>query len=270
MKFSFSKYSGCGNDFIIIDDRELVFPTEEKAEVQRLCNRPQGIGADGIILLQNSSIADFKMRIFNADGSEAEMCGNGIRCLMKFIQELTSGKEKCSIETCAGLLNIEMAFDKVAVAMGKPKDIRWNIPIDIEGETFLVHFLNTGVPHVVLFVDGIENHQFEKLGHQFRHHADFAPQGTNFNMATLTESGLVLNRTYERGVGETLACGTGCVAVAVAAMKIAKKKAPIVVRTRSLEELEISLVGDVESLENVVMIGSADKIFSGEIILLLK
>jgi len=273
MKFSFSKYSGCGNDFVIIDDRKETFPIHEKNEIQKLCSRQRGVGADGLILLQQSLVADFRMRIFNANGSEAEMCGNGVRCLMKFIQEHAKPLLKCCLETGAGLLNVELAGDNVSVAMGKPKNVRWDIPIEIEGKSYNVHFLNTGVPHVVLFVDDkdFESKEFEKIGQKFRHHPTFAPHGTNFNMAKITKSGYVINRTYERGVeGETFACGTGCAAVAIAAMKFEKEKIPIVVQTRSSEELEISLVGDFESLENVIMTGPANKIFTGEIILVLK
>lgn len=271
MKFSFSKYSGCGNDFILIDDRKCHFPTDDKEEIKRLCSRPYGIGADGVILLQNSLSADFTMRIFNADGSEAEMCGNGIRCLIMFIQDLGIEQEVYKIETLFGIIDAKIIESKVSISMGKPKNIRLNIPIEVDEEKFFVHFLNTGVPHVVLFVDDIENTQFEHLGRKFRFHPFFSPEGANFNMAKITNEGIILNRTYERGVEkETLACGTGCVAVAVVAMKLQEKNAPVVVLPRSLEKLEIFPIGKLDALENVRMLGPADKIFCGEIILQLK
>lgn len=265
MSFEFSKYSGCGNDFILIDNRNGIFDPHPNL-IQTLCARRTGIGADGIILLENSLHSDFRMRIYNSDGYEAEMCGNGIRCLMKFIQECGIHKNNCTIETFLRPLEVSLEKDLVSVQMGAPFDYRWNVHLAIDGNSYLVHHINTGVPHIVLFTDDFENFNLPQLGPKFRFHESFAPQGANMNIAQLSKEGFLLNRTFERGVEqETLACGTGCVAAALAANRILGLPSPIRVKTRSEEILEISFKMDNESqLSNLVMKGPANRIFSGK------
>lgn len=264
MKFEFSKYSGCGNDFIIIDNRSQFFPLNQPHLIQKLCVRRTGIGADGVILLEESEHSDFRMRIFNADGFEAEMCGNGLRCLMKFIHEKGFPTQECTIETFHRPLTVSMHQGLVTIKMGDPFDLAWNIPLEIEGQPYLVHHINTGVPHLILFTDNAEVFPLKKLGPQFRYHPQFAPQGANFNVVHLKPNGELENRTYERGVeDETLACGTGCVAVAIAAVKIYGLAAPIKVRTLSKELLEIHFTEQNGKIQNLTMSGSASKVFSG-------
>ncbi len=268
MLFPFSKYEGCGNDFVLFDNRSKVFPEPHQEEVRRLCHRQQGIGADGVVLLEESDQADFRMRIFNADGSEAEMCGNGIRCLMKFIHELGIGSVSCAIETMYRRLSVEVNKEGVCVEMGGPTGVRWNVPLTIESTPFTLHLLNTGVPHAVLFVDDIEAFDLAYWGPRVRNHSSFHPQGTNFNVATLLVDGEMALRTYERGVeGETLACGTGATAAALAAAYLANQPSPIAVKTRSNEILTIAFSLQGKKFTEVSMTGPANLIYRGEVIL---
>lgn len=201
----FSKYHGAGNDFILIDARSLSF--EDPAQMaRRLCDRRHGIGADGLILLCASSVADYKMRIFNADGSEPAMCGNGIRCLYDFIGIPTELK----IETLSGILTCRRVGDEIAVNMGAPRILH-------ESPIFVV---DTGVPHAVLFVDNLNAVDVLRQGAAIRFDPRFSPGGVNVNFAAIDSEGRLSLRTYERGVeGETLACGTGAAATAFLAMK---------------------------------------------------
>lgn len=268
MRVKFSKYSGCGNDFILIDNRKSFFPSGKPDLIQKLCQRCTGVGADGVILLESSAQADFRMRIFNSDGREAEMCGNGIRCLMKFAQESGLNDSSYRIETFLRPLTVKSIGEQISVEMGRPFDVRWSIPLSIESVEYTVHHINTGVPHLVLFTDDLEGFNLNALGPKFRFHPLFAPQGANLNVAQKMPNGELWNRTFERGVeGETLACGTGCAAVAVAASKFYPGSPKVLVRTRLQELLEFHLEGDGDSVQKLTMIGSADKAFDGEFIL---
>lgn len=264
----FSKYSGCGNDFLLFDNRFQLFPAGNKALIARLCHRQRGVGADGIILLENSLTADFKMRIFNSDGSEAEMCGNGIRCLMKFIQELGFADEKYVVETMNERIPLFHENDEISVKMPSPTEISWSTPLSLNGNTWKIHFLNTGVPHAVIFVGDVLEVDLETIAPKIRFHPQFAPKGTNVNFVALhTHSQKIFLRTYERGVEqETLACGTGAVASAIAAAKIHGITSPIHVQTKSQECLKIAFHQDAESVfSNIIMTGPATFVFSGKI-----
>lgn len=265
-EISFSKYAGCGNDFIIFDNRTLFFPSNHDQLIKNLCDRSKGIGADGVILLENSLSADFKMRIFNADGSEAEMCGNGIRCLLKYIRELGFTHQSYTIETMKSNRIVEFCYQDVRVEMGSPTDLIWNIPLPIENKTLVVHHLNTGVPHTILFVKDITLIPLDHLGPQIRYHPFFLPKGTNVNVASLSGSSEIHLRTYERGVeGETLACGTGATATALAAAKLYGLESPISVQTRSGESILISFYLQNEQFHSVKMSGNAIFQFRGKI-----
>ncbi|MFT4552822.1 MAG: diaminopimelate epimerase [Chlamydiales bacterium] len=263
---SFSKYSGSGNDFILIDNRKSFFPVDKIKIIQDLCQRRNGIGADGIILLQNSVSADFRMRIFNADGSEAEMCGNGIRCLIKFLLELGFKEGPWYIETMERKLFCKLAGDQVSINMGEPTDFSFNLPLSIDGQLNTVHVLNTGVPHAVIFVEDEEEISIDKTGAMIRYHEHFRPKGVNASFACVRPSGKVFQRTYERGVeGETLACGTGATAVAIAAAKVKKLQPPILVRTRSGSELKIDFKLDGDNIRDVSMTGDAQLVYQGQV-----
>jgi len=259
----FSKYSGCGNDFILIDNRSLMFPVDQAPLVRQLCDRHKGIGADGVVLLEESKQAHFKMRIFNSDGSEAEMCGNGIRCLLKFIHECEIPGNDFNIETSSKTLNVSLDQNYVAVEMGDPSQIQWNLDI----ESWKVHHLDTGVPHAIVFTDTLEDLNIKELGSQIRFHAHFSPRGANANFAQLDPHGIIHVRTYERGVEEeTLACGTGATATALAAAHIYGLQAPLSVRVKSGDLLKIDFRPAKDGgFTDVRLIGSAKHIFKGVI-----
>ncbi len=259
----FSKYEGCGNDFILMDNRQPSYLNLKKEKIVQLCHRQLGIGADGLILLEDSVTADFRMRIFNADGGETEMCGNGIRCLIKFIVELGLSLTSYQIETMHRTLSCTLKEDSIAIAMGNPIDIQLGLQLTIDKTEFTVHHINTGVPHLVLFVTDAKNFPLSDLGPKFRHHPHF-PKGVNFNVATvLPEGDCIFNRTFERGVeNETLACGTGCTAVALVSTLLKMTNPPVKVKTHA-DILEITF--DIENSKpvNVTMTGPATKTFSG-------
>lgn len=266
---SFSKYVGCGNDFILFDHRIPFFPIENKHLIQTLCHRQRGIGADGIILLENSSRADFRFRIFNADGSEAEMCGNGMRCLGKFIQECGGTASSYLIETMQHILALSIQEEAVQVEMGPIKEVIWNLSLNVPGLFLIGHFLNTGVPHFVLFVQDLDRFALDQLGPQIRRHVRFSPAGTNVNLAEWNGSDTLRIRTYERGVeAETLACGTGATAVALAAAYQYQMKSPIFIKTASQELLRIDFCRLEEFyFKQVTLTGPAHRVFQGQIII---
>ena len=247
MLLSFSKYQGAGNDFILIDDRDAFFPCAA-SQIQNLCHRQYGIGADGLILLQSSSVADARMRIFNADGSEAEMCGNGIRCLFHFAHQLGCATAKAEIETAAALYSCYFSGDKVAVLLPMPTYVP-----ELE-------LVNSGVRHVVSFVDNDHPLDVEKRGKEIRFDVRFSPQGANVTFAQLIRNELRV-RTYERGVEkETLACGTGAVAAAFMAMKKFSIASPVNILTSSNERLEV-----FQKENGMELVGPAREVFKGKI-----
>lgn len=266
MRIPFSKYQGCGNDFILIDNRTAAFATPWPGHiVERLCHRQSGIGADGIIFLESSRQADFRMRIFNANGSEAEMCGNGIRCLTCFIQEMGIQGKSLLIETMHSCIPTSMQGEKVRVAMPSPTDFRTPISLVHQDTPLTLHYLDTGVPHAVIFVDHLENHPYQTLAPSLRHHPYFHPRGTNVNLAKKLSPHAIEVRTFERGVEqETLACGTGAVAVALAAAHLHQLKGPLTIHTRSQDVLEVGFTHSGSHFADVTLTGPAVKTFHGE------
>jgi diaminopimelate epimerase len=253
MKFPFSKYHGAGNDFILIDDRVSFFPVADKDQIRKLCDRRLGIGADGLILLQHSQKADFRMRLFNADGGEPGMCGNGIRCLVAFAHSLGIEKHIYHIETDHAVRACQRQQDKIAVSMGPVRVLHRGLELALEHEVVAMEVLHTGVPHAVIFVDDLDAVDVASKGREIRYHSHFS-EGVNVNFAMHTTEGHVRVRTYERGVeAETLACGTGAVAVAAATNATA-------ILTASGEMLEVRMDG-----EQAQLIGPAQLVFKGEI-----
>ncbi len=216
----FIKAVASGNDFIIIDNSQLPASSSQRQVAKlakELCRRKLSIGADGLLLLEPSKIANFKMRVFNPDGTEVDMCGNGSRCVAVYVQQskVISGS-KMIIETKAGNLQAEVKQDRVRVRTPYPKDLRLNLDLDISGKMQKVNYINTGVPHVVCFVPGLAGFNVREVGRAIRYHPDFQPEGTNADFVEVLDKSHIRIRTYERGVEqETLACGTGCVAAAI-------------------------------------------------------
>lgn len=232
---NFYKMSGSGNDFIIIDNRKVIVDEAGLVNfVASVCRRKMSVGADGLILIENADAVDFKWRFFNSDGSVAEMCGNGARCAARFAYLKGIAGAEMSFETAAGIIHAKVAEDQVKINMPDPADLKTDYPLELEKSTLSVSSVNTGVPHVVVEVDNIDDIQVVALGREIRFHEVFAPAGTNVNFVSLQNDGIVAIRTYERGVeDETLACGTGAIASAIVISYKNKLKSPIKVMTRS-------------------------------------
>lgn len=271
MLLHFYKMNGAGNDFIVIDNRDLSIQLDSET-IEALCDRHCGIGADGLLAVEPAEKgADFKFRYYNADGGEAEMCGNGARCFGRFVAHL--GEEvpdEVTFETIAGTIAAVMVGEHVRIAMSEPKDLKLDTGVTIPGLDTVLHFLNTGVPHVVAFVPGGES--FEELdvysmGRSIRQHEAFAPAGTNANFATVIAPSHIEIRTYERGVeDETLACGTGMVACALIHHLLTAAPSPIKVTVAGGDTLEIAFEKTGEqTFRNVTLTGPADFVFEGEI-----
>ena len=268
MLVDFIKMNGAGNDFILIDNRNghLSLTTEQ---IVRLCHRQKGIGADGLILLKNckSGQADFAWGFYNSDGSEAEMCGNGSRCFARFIQTLVPDiGPTVSFETISGIIHAEFLGDQVKVELTQPHSLSLNIHLSWEDQTGEVHFLNTGVPHTVCFVDDIESVPVKKWGEALRYHPYFSPKGTNVNFAQRMPDGSIRVRTYERGVeGETLACGTGVTATALVSAAIFHLQSPVKIHTRGGDILQVGFVREGAAFKNVTLTGPAEIAFRGQV-----
>jgi diaminopimelate epimerase len=267
MLLEFTKMNGAGNDFIMIDNRSRnVKLTPEK--IVKLCHRQKGIGADGIILLIPASgkEADWAWEFYNSDGSIAEMCGNGARCFAKFVQKLTGAKEKVTFETLAGLVTAYYNGDNVSIRLTQPKDLKLNIRLPLKNGEHIVHFINTGVPHTVMFVEDADKIDVKNQGAEIRYHNLFAPRGTNANFVQIKDKSFIRVRTYERGVeNETLACGTGITASSLITALIHNFPSPIKVLVKSGDIMEISFTRNGDQFENVILTGPAEFVFNGTI-----
>jgi len=256
-KIKFAKMVASGNDFVVIDKK----PAGNLCALTRaLCDRKFGVGADGLLLISKVKNADLRMRIINADGSEAEMCGNGARCAALF-----SGKKKAKMLTLAGLINTRVCGSQVKIQLTDPKSIKLDIPLKVNGRPIKVNFINTGVPHVVVFVNGLEKMDVDSIGRLIRWHIKFAPAGTNVNFVEVDEGNLIRVRTYERGVeGETLACGTGSTASALIFALKNNLKGLVRVKTQSGEVLKIHFNRENDVFKDVWLEGSAKIAYKGE------
>jgi diaminopimelate epimerase len=259
--------NGAGNDFVLIDNRSLTLqPSRE--QIAFWCDRHRGIGADGVLLVEPAaSNADFRMRYYNSDGGEVEMCGNGARCFARFVSRIAGPFSSVRFETIAGVIQAEFDGDFVKLEMSKPSDLALHRTLEIEGQKLISHFINTGVPHVVVFVDDLEVTPVESWGCKIRHHPAFQPKGTNANFARIPDRGKIAIRTYERGVeAETLACGTGVVASALVYAALHGADSPVDVLVRGGDRLQVGFRSPAQnSFEEVTLKGPADFTFDGEI-----
>lgn len=269
----FYKISAAGNDFIIVDNRQKSLPRAVPALARKWCNRKFAIGADGLILLEPSSCAHFRMRFYNADGSAASMCGNGGRSIARFAHLIGVAPKKMTFETDAGLVSAEIGTRTVRLGLYEPTDARLDFTLKVATREFDVSYINTGVPHTVIFVNDIEKIDVQEIGHMVRYHRVFAPAGTNVDFVEKTGPHAISVRTYERGVeGETLACGTGVTASAIVAGLRGMVRPPVSCLTRGGDTLTVNFSinerGDFLSpVSNVSLEGPADVSFTGEIAL---
>jgi diaminopimelate epimerase len=258
MKIPFTKMHGAGNDFILVDDRERTFPIGDKPYIAEIGSRRTGIGCDGILLIQSSETADFRMRFINPDGGEVDMCGNGARCIARLAFDFGIAPAEMIIETGAGLVNAEVLGDLIRLELTDPTDLRLNLEADLE---WTLDFVNTGVAHAVAWVDELQTLELPKVGKEIRQHALFVPDGTNANFAKVEADGSLSVRTYERGVeAETLACGTGATAVAVIAAEKGWVSLPVTVHCAGGYDLVIDSVQGKTTLT-----GGAVTIFEGTV-----
>jgi diaminopimelate epimerase len=263
---TFTKMNGAGNDFVMLDNRDGKLALD-KEQIARLCDRHRGVGADGLLMVepaQNGS--NFRMRYYNADGGEAEMCGNGARCFGRYAQRISGQKGDITFETIAGVITAQFFGQSVRIQMSQPHSLRLNEVLDVAGEKLTVHSLNTGVPHAVVFVDDLEKVDVRKLGAGLRYHPHFAPKGTNANFVQKTGAQSISIRTYERGVeDETLACGTGMVACAIIFHELNGANPPVSVKVRGGDTLEIGFQQDGDIYRDVTLTGPADFVFDGQV-----
>lgn len=262
----FTKMNGAGNDFVMIDNRNgsVVLNRDQIAQI---CDRHRGVGADGILLLEKSKNgADFRMRYYNADGGEAEMCGNGARCFARFAKKIAGASEKISFETPAGVIGAKLHGDLVTLSMSDPSDLRLSVPLSLDGEEATIHVVNSGVPHVVVPVARVDVVHVTTQGAAIRRHKMFAPKGTNVNFIEKRGDKKISIRTYERGVeDETLACGTGVVASALIFAATENISGPIDVLVRGGDELQVGFEKQNGQFHNVTLTGPAEFVFEGTI-----
>jgi len=267
MQLSFTKMNGAGNDFVMLDNRDGSLSLDG-AGIATLCDRHRGVGADGVLVVEKAvNGADFRMRYYNADGGEAEMCGNGARCFARFARKVSGHEaDRISFETPAGVIGAEYHGDLVQLAMSEPHSHRAPGPLEVNGRPLEVHFLNTGVPHAVVFVDDLEAADIRKDGAALRYHPAFAPKGTNANFVQVLGPSSITIRTYERGVeDETLACGTGVCAAAILHHLRSGDAAPVSVKVRGGDTLQVGFVREGDSFRDVTLKGPADFVFDGKI-----
>ncbi|MFH0762408.1 MAG: diaminopimelate epimerase [Candidatus Omnitrophota bacterium] len=287
-KIEFTKMVASGNDFVLIDNRGQGRETGSLKQLAKLaCDRRYGAGADGLLFLEKAKMADIRMRIFNADGSEAEMCGNGARCAALYLSQnvslrapkgrsnpgfeiassgfaLLAMTDKFKIETKAGVIESIVKGDNVKIKLTDPKDIKLDIPIKVNNRALAVNYINTGVPHAVIFVEGLNNIGVAELGRQVRRHKKFTPAGTNVNFVEVLNNDSIKIRTYERGVeDETLACGTGAVASALLFSGKAGIIHKINVITKSGEALKVYFERAGANFKNVWLEGKAKIVYTG-------
>ncbi|MEA3435842.1 MAG: diaminopimelate epimerase [Thermodesulfobacteriota bacterium] len=265
-KINFYKMSGSGNDFIIIDNRDNVVEENNLSDfISSVCRRKMSVGADGLILIENAENVDFKWQFYNSDGSRAEMCGNGARCAARFAYINKIAGPEMSFETDAGIVSAHVKNGLVKVKMTDSKDFKVDFAIDPEDSPLKVSSINTGVPHVVIPVDDIDDVEVVKLGRKIRYHKKFAPAGTNVNFFCPLKEDKIAIRTYERGVeDETLACGTGAVACALVYAYKDGIKSPVSVMTKSGGWLSIYFDEKEDKFYNIYLEGDARIIYKGE------
>ncbi len=265
---SFTKAVASGNDFIIIDNKigEMdPLELDYSAMARDLCRRRLSVGADGLLVLEGSDRAVFKMRVINPDGSEVEMCGNGARCSALYASTCGWG-EDLTIETGAGVMGARVDGSNVRIKMSDPRDVRLGISLGIGSTIMTVHHVNTGVPHVIHVVDDLEVYNVNEIGRKIREHTMFAPEGTNADFIGDIGENSARVRTYERGVeDETLACGTGVTASAVVLGLLGHVSSPVKIVTRSGETLTVYYNMSGKKVTDVYLEGAAEIVCEGRV-----
>ena len=268
MTLNFWKMNGAGNDFVMLDNRDCSLNLTGEV-IARLCDRHRGVGADGLLAVEPAeNDGDFRMRYYNADGGEAEMCGNGARCFARFVNRLHGDAlPTLKFETMAGMISAEFEGDQVRINMSAPHDLKLGQSLTVGADALNVDSINTGVPHAVVMVDDLDGVDVRGWGAGLRYHEACAPKGTNAKFAKVIAPGQISIRTYERGVeDETLACGTGMVACALIHHELTGVASPVSVKVKGGDTL---LIGFREvaphQYEDVTLFGPADFVFQGTV-----
>jgi diaminopimelate epimerase len=257
MLISFHKYQSTGNDFVLIDNRALKFPKTDKSFIQKLCDRRLGIGADGLILLEDSEKHDFVMVYYNADGGLGSFCGNGSRAIVGFAHSLGIISTHCSFEAYDGIHDAIIDNNLIRIKMG-----------DVQNGRELLNgtFIDTGSPHYLEVVNDLDKMDVKELGRELRNKEEFMPNGVNINFIEKLGDHQIKVRTYERGVeDETLSCGTGVTAAAIVATKNGMGN-NIQIHTLG-GDLRVSLETVADSFENIWLEGPTERVFSGELMI---
>lgn len=261
----FYKMVASGNDFVVVDNRRKIVK-DPVAFAREVCRPHQGAGADGLLLFENSKKANFKMRIINLDGSEAAACGNGFRCIALYAHEVLKYSSRMNFESGSGLIEAEvLQKNQVKVQLVKPRVFEMDGVVEVQKHRLHYAFLDTGVPHVVIFVEGIEKMEVLEIGKAIRHHTHFQPFGTNVNFVEVKSKKEIRVRTYERGVeNETLACGTGSTASAAVSVLKGYTEPPVNVLTQGGEKLRIDMQKKGQEITKVFLEGKAQFVYKGE------
>jgi diaminopimelate epimerase len=262
----FSKMAGGGNDFVVIDNRASRIPDPGDL-TRRICTPHLSVGADGLILIETSGRATFKMRYFNADGSRADFCANGTRCAARFAFMNVIAPKRMTIETDSGVIGAEVEGTAVTLSLPSPQNFRPERPVTVDGKLIRGSALLVGVPHYVLFLrDDLWSQQIEGLGRSIRFHPELRPAGANVNFVVVRDPHSIEVRTYERGVeAETLSCGSGVVASVSTSALFGRVQSPVSVLTRSGITLEVSFTRDGGELRDLRLKGDARLIYRASI-----
>ncbi len=272
----FRKMAATGNDFVVIDNRKKIV-TEPARFAREICDRHRGVGADGLLLLETphprpsplrgegkGEGVNYRLRIFNADGSEAEACGNGFRCVALLAHEKLGFGKKHRFESLAGIIDAEVKGGRVRVRLMDPKEFKDREKLALNGRELHYYFIRVGVPHVVVFVEGLSKLPVFEIGREIRFHPRFQPAGTNVNFVEIAGSGSIAVETYERGVEEnTLACGTGSTASAIVSAKAGYVEPPVSVKTRGGEILTVDFKRKQNQISDVYLEGETRFVFEG-------
>ncbi|HTL48711.1 MAG TPA: diaminopimelate epimerase [Verrucomicrobiae bacterium] len=261
----FFKLEASGNDFVVVDNRRAALKDPVKF-TRQVCAPHTGVGADGVLLLEKSRKQAFKMRIINSDGSEAEACGNGFRCISLFAHKKLGLPAKFEFESLSGVIQANVKGSRIRVRMAKPKDYRAEGELSVAGNRLHYSFINTGVPHTVIFVNNLRGIDVALLGRAIRYHEDFKPKGTNVNFVEIKDKHSIHVRTYERGVEqETLACGSGSTASAIISALHGRTQAPVKVKTSGGEILTIDFKVRGKEVTEAYLEGGARFVFEGKL-----
>jgi diaminopimelate epimerase len=264
-RISFSKFSASANDFIVLDNRTGQFTSAAPILAQRLCSHRYSVGADGLILIENSKKASFRVRYYNPDGQEFNTCGNGGRCAVRYAFLSVISGRKMNLETNVGVIDAEVIGSSVRIRFVSPSRFTLNVPIVVDGQALKGHFVRLGEPHFLLYVKDIRKHSIVPLARKIRYHERFQPEGTNVHFIEPMDRHYVKIRSYERGVeDETLACGSGCISSAIATYATNQTVPPITFEPQSGIPVTVHFPED-SNFRELYLEGDARLVYRGEL-----